>query len=121
MHPGVACIDCHTSSNNREAPSFTIAGTVYPTAHEPADCNGLDGTTDGVQVVITDAKGKKLTLDVNDVGNFSSVATLTMPYTAKVVSGSKERVMSASQTTGDCNSCHTESGASGAPGRIMAP
>jgi predicted CXXCH cytochrome family protein len=25
------------------------------------------------------------------------------------------------QTTGDCNSCHTQSGANGAPGRILLP
>jgi len=29
--------------------------------------------------------------------------------------------MSALQTTGDCNGCHTEAGASGAPGRIQLP
>jgi predicted CXXCH cytochrome family protein len=29
--------------------------------------------------------------------------------------------MSGAVTAGDCNSCHTEQGANGAPGRIMAP
>src|SRR6476661_7108614 len=33
MDPGVACIQCHARS--REAPRFAIAGTVYPTGHEP--------------------------------------------------------------------------------------
>jgi hypothetical protein len=41
---------------------------------------------------------------------------------AKVVNGSGvERVMSATLTTGDCNSCHTQSGADSAPGRITIP
>ena len=31
------------------------------------------------------------------------------------------RMMVASQTAGNCNSCHTQNGANGAPGRIMAP
>jgi mono/diheme cytochrome c family protein len=29
--------------------------------------------------------------------------------------------MGAKQTIGDCNSCHTPTGANGAPGRIAAP
>jgi hypothetical protein len=29
--------------------------------------------------------------------------------------------MAAAQTVGDCNSCHTENGAQGAPGRIYLP
>jgi hypothetical protein len=44
-----------------------------------------------------------------------------------VVSGDKERAMTATQTSGDCNSCHTVAGtntvagADPAPGRIVAP
>jgi hypothetical protein len=33
----------------------------------------------------------------------------------------RERIMSAGQTNGDCNSCHTQNGAMSAPGRIMLP
>ena len=32
MEPGMACISRHASSGG-EAPAFTIAGTIYPTAH----------------------------------------------------------------------------------------
>jgi hypothetical protein len=104
---------------------MTIAGTVYPTAHEPDDCDGVSGGD--VQVVITDAAGKTLTLSVNAAGNFYSSATITMPFNAKVVSGTKERAMQAARSTGDCNTCHTASGTNttpgeaSAPGRIMAP
>lgn len=115
MHPGVACISCHQSEP--EAPSFAIAGTVYPTTHEPDDCSGTSSAT----VVITDANGQETRLSPNSAGNFYVRGRIATPYKAKVVVGGKERAMSASQTSGDCNSCHTEGGANGAPGRITAP
>jgi hypothetical protein len=116
MHPGGTCISCHKTTGP-EAPTFSIGGTVFPSAHEPNDCNGKSG----VSVVITDANGKTRTLTTNAVGNFNDTAALAVPYHAKVVANGKERAMSAAQTTGDCNSCHTVTGANGAPGRIMAP
>jgi len=90
---------------------------VYPTAHEPLNCNGKSG----VQVVITPASGTALTLTTNAAGNFYSTAKVTTPYTAKVVMNGAERAMTAAQTSGDCNSCHTQNGAQMAPGRIMTP
>jgi hypothetical protein len=116
MHPGVACIDCHGSNRG---PAFTIAGTVYPTGHEPDDCNGTGGA--GTSVVITDKNGKVTTIAVNAAGNFYSTAAITKPFQAKVVKGGSERVMTGAQTVGDCNTCHTEKGASSAPGRIVTP
>lgn len=100
-----------------------IGGTVYPTAHEPNDCNGVNGSTDGATVVITDSTGATFTLSVNSVGNFYSQSSgnIVMPIQAKVVQGGKERAMATPQSTGDCNSCHTETGTSSAPGRIMLP
>lgn len=120
MHPGGTCINCHSSG---EGPSFTFAGTVFPSAHEPDDCNGLDGMAAMAQVIVTDANNATFTMTVNSVGNFyySGRTAPAMPYTAKVVSGGNERIMTAQQTTGDCNSCHTQNGANDAPGRIMAP
>jgi len=120
MHPGRACISCHDTS--RDAPSFQIAGTVYPTAHEPDDCNGVSSTS-GAQVVITDANGVVLTLKPNSVGNFYDPGrpTIALPYHAKVLRNGVERAMTDAQTSGDCNSCHTVDGANGAPGRIMLP
>lgn len=118
MRPGGACIDCHREE--REGPLFAIAGTVYETAHEPDDCNGLSGG--GVTVVITDANGSELTLVPNDVGNFDSGRSrVAMPYRAKVLRDGRERAMHDEQTNGDCNHCHTETGIEDAPGRIMAP
>jgi hypothetical protein len=115
MNPGRACITCHTQEGG---PSFTIAGTVYPTAHEPNNCNGSPG---GLTVVVTDANQQVVNISVNSVGNFSTKTILTPPLQVKVVGAGKERAMAGTLTAGDCNSCHTETGANGAPGRIMAP
>ena len=100
-----------------------IGGTVYPTAHEPNDCDGVNGSTDGATVVITDSTGATFTLNVNSAGNFyeSRSTTIVMPFQAKVVQGGKERAMATPQSTGDCNACHTEAGTNNAPGRIMLP
>ena len=119
MEPGMACINCHASSGG-EAPTFTIAGTLYPTAHEPDLCDGANGT-DGAQVVITGANGVSTTLTPNGAGNFYYTGTVAQPFRAKVVYMGRERDMAAAQTSGDCNSCHTQNGAMSAPGRIILP
>lgn len=119
MHPGVACIACHASSGG-EAPRFSIAGTAYPTAHEPDDCNGSSAAA-AAQVVVTGADGVVNTIKVNSVGNFYLEAPVALPFQAKLVVSGRERIMAAAQTDGDCNGCHTESGANGAPGRILLP
>jgi hypothetical protein len=118
MAPGDTCVSCHAQSGG-EAPPFTLAGTVYPTAHEPTNCDGANVT--GGTVVITDANGVTLTLHVNSVGNFYTTQPVATPFDAVVEYNGNTRAMVAAQTTGDCNSCHTENGANGAPGRIMLP
>ena len=119
MNPGAACIGCHASTLG-EAPLFSIAGTLYPTIHEPDLCYGAPATA-GAQVVITGADGHTLTLSPTAAGNFYSQTAVKTPYSAKVVTAGGERAMTATQTTGDCNSCHTQNGANNAPGRIMLP
>jgi len=119
MNPGMACISCHASTGG-EAPIFTIAGTVYPTAHEPDGCYGAKGST-GVQVVITGADGKTLTLTPSGAGNFYSTTAVALPFQAKVLYMGRQGVMLEAQSTGDCNSCHTQTGTSAAPGRIVVP
>jgi hypothetical protein len=117
MNPGLACIACHSTMNG---PDLTIAGTVYPTGHEPDLCFGADGAS-GVQVVITGADGQTITLTPVPSGDFHLGTRLMMPFTAKVTYKGRERAMTAAQTSGDCNGCHTQSGANGAPGRITLP
>jgi hypothetical protein len=99
-------------------PTYTVAGTVYPTAHEPNDCNGVTG---GLTVVVTDANGVVRNINVNNAGNFSLSGQVKPPFKVKVTNGAKERVMVGPLTAGDCNSCHTVTGVNGAPGRVMAP
>jgi hypothetical protein len=100
---------------------FAVAGTLFPTPHEPNDCNGVSSTVDA-QVVITEANGTVHTLSVNAVGNFSlETATFAFPYQAKVVYQGRERVMVEAQKSGDCNDCHTQDGRENAPGRIFLP
>lgn len=117
MRPGEACVACHTAE--REGPRYAIAGTLYPTGHEPADCNG--SADSGAKIVVTDANGEEHELTPNQVGNFYLSGSIATPYTAKVVTASGEREMFSPQTNGDCNSCHTDTGASGAPGRVVPP
>ena len=116
MNPGMDCIACH----QKEGPKFAIAGTVFAKFSETDLCQGKSG----IVVEITDATGVVVKATTNAAGNFSidskSIA-LTMPYTAKVTYGGKERNMNSQQTIGACNSCHTAAGTSGAPGRIIIP
>jgi hypothetical protein len=113
MRPGEACPVCHTN--------FQLAGTIYPTGHEPDDCDGVDGLSNNVVVVITDAAGVDHTLYPNSVGNFYTSITIVPPFHAKVVWNGKERAMAPAQTSGSCNVCHTQMGANAAPGRITMP
>src|SRR3569623_2475554 len=120
MQPGVACIACYTMCGG-EAPTFAIAGTVYPTVHEPDLCYGARGSN-GIHVVITGADGAVITLPPRASGNFSYQGALAKPYTAKVTDmNGGERVMGVAQPIGDCNGCHTAAGVSEAPGRIDVP
>jgi hypothetical protein len=119
MNPGEACISCHKTTGG-EAPSFSLAGTVYPTGHEPDLCRSSAGTS-GATIVIVGADGQSLTLTPNSWGNFSTTSSVKTPYQAKVVFQGRERAMLSAQTSGDCNSCHTQNGANGAPGRITTP
>jgi hypothetical protein len=117
MNPGKACIACHSTMNG---PSLTIAGTVYPTAHEPDLCNGAPGSN-GARIVITGADGVTQTLTPGTSGNFNSRTKVTLPFKAKVTYMGRERAMVATQVSGDCNSCHTQNGTNSAPGRILLP
>jgi cytochrome c553 len=118
MNPGKACNACHAQKGKVV---FAVAGTVYPTGHEPDLCVGSGAN--GATIEITDANGNTTKLSANFSGNFDakSIAGFTPPYTAKVVFNGQERAMVTPQTSGDCNSCHTQDGANGAPGRIRLP
>lgn len=121
MLPGRACIACHSKPGGDQGPRFLFAGTVYPTAHEPDDCNGA---SDAV-IEVTDADGAVLTATARpQSGNFfmnGDPATLATPIKARVLYQGKVLAMSTAVSTGDCNTCHTQEGKEGAPGRIILP
>ncbi|MEI8259068.1 MAG: hypothetical protein WCJ30_25650, partial [Deltaproteobacteria bacterium] len=93
--------------------------------HAQDDCNAFpvgSPIPSTVVVEITDAMGVVSRVTPNAAGNFALIAfSFTLPYTARVVYMGRERRMLAPQTDGDCNTCHTQAGASGAPGRITLP
>lgn len=129
MLPGRACIDCHSKKANDADKTFWVAGTVFPTGRENNSCKGTPGSS-GVRVEITDKNGKVYTLTPTSAGNFAlgkvtakfpGTASFAYPYTAVVKDANGTRVMSAAQTSGDCNSCHAEPPTQGAPGRIVVP
>lgn len=117
MNPGEACSACHQVMGG---PNLRIAGTIYPTLREPNDCNGSKPPP-ALTVVITDSQNRITNIPMNEVGNFSTRARIRAPYKAVITDGTKTRAMVGTVTSGDCNSCHTQAGANGAPGRILAP
>lgn len=119
MHPGVPCIECHAKANEREAFVYSVAGTVYPTPHEPDDCYGVGSSS--MRVVVTDANGTEHKLPVNGAGNFMLKTKIAMPYRVKVTANGRTREMQDAVDDGDCNRCHSERGDDEAPGRILAP
>ena len=117
MTPGRACIACH--AQNPESPHFSVAGTVYPTLHEPDDC--MAPPASGATVVVTGADAVEISMPVRSTGNFFSSAHVAAPFTAKITYQGKERAAQHPHTEGDCNVCHSATGSSGAPGRLLLP
>jgi hypothetical protein len=116
MHPGRDCLACHQSRG--EAQEVVLGGTVYDGDGEPDDCYGLAGVT----LQLTDANNVVHEVTSNASGNFMIEETLiATPYSVKLQYEGRERVMLGMQTSLSCNGCHTETGANGAPGRILAP
>jgi len=119
MEPGRGCITCHGQLRSHDQPPpLSAGGTVYVTGHEPDRCNGVPG---GATVEITDANGATVAIPINSAGNFYTQTLLAFPIHARVVTASGTRAMGGAVPSGDCNSCHTQSGANGAPGRIALP
>ncbi|MGO8971297.1 MAG: hypothetical protein ACLQDQ_17215 [Myxococcaceae bacterium] len=116
MRPGEACIACHQTHGG---PNFNVGGTVYPTGHEPDDC--VASASAGAVVTVTDSTGATASFTANSNGNFSGNASLSFPITAVVSFNGKTRAMTTAVASGDCNSCHTQTGTNGAPGRVTLP
>jgi len=123
MNPGQACVACHQTQEPFRA--YYFMGTAYPTTHEQTNCNAAPPS--GIVVEIIDANGNTaLTIPVRSPsGNFYSTsrsAGIALPYRARIKNAQGQSLeMMTPQTSGDCNSCHTEQGANGAAGRIVWP
>jgi len=119
MNPGKACRSCHQT--RAASKLYQFMGTVYPALHEKDLCSS---NASGVTVEILDGAGTvqasfTTNLDGNFYGNASGAVRL--PYTARVTRNGQVSAMNTPQVSGDCNACHTEQGAMGAPGRLLAP
>ena len=119
MHPGLDCIGCHT--REREGPTYSYAGTIYPSVDEASDCRGVSGVTvdiiDESDVIIG-------TTTSNTAGNFyfKKSALAFRPYRARLSYQGREREMTLIQhASGDCNTCHDSTGKQGTLGRIVVP
>jgi hypothetical protein len=117
MHPGQACNNCHQLTSG---PNLRVGGTVYRGPNEPDDCNGASPSPQ-LTVVVQDSQGQVLQLPVNASGNFMATNRMRPPLRASVTDGFRTRMMNGTVNSGDCNGCHTVTGANGAPGRILAP
>jgi hypothetical protein len=123
MTPGRACIDCHEKTMKARAVVYTAAGTIFPGANDPDDCNGIDGV--GSAVAFTTPNGAEFMprLIVNRVGNFFTENAMPTSYRVKIISAGREIAMQGllGPGDGDCNTCHSAKGTSGARGRLMKP
>lgn len=130
MNPGRDCISCHDLERldhpgDEDIPDLVIGGTVYPTAHEPNLC--LGASSPDLRVVVQSMMtGDEVTLTPNTSGNFllhrnDAPTGFAAPFTVKVTDGDRERIMPIAAPSGSCNGCHTQDGANGAPGRVVAP
>jgi hypothetical protein len=121
MNPGRSCVGCHAEENDpTHAPLYTVAGTIMADAHDGDDCKGVGQMT----VVLTDADGTEWNMPGNSVGNFwlDPDVVVAMPYTARIIDrDGNERIKQSPVSEGDCASCHTQEGANGAAGRLVAP
>ena len=126
MTPGQPCNACHAYTNSggdgNEAPIYAFAGTVYTAHHEPDNCVG--GTNGGGSAVIevVSRTGKRFFAPIFESGNFMLESDeVTYPITARITYQGRTRWMIEPQMSGDCNTCHSEAGGSGASGRIRLP
>jgi hypothetical protein len=117
-YAGEACNACHAVQALSTAP-FAACGTVFPTCHEPDQCNGLLG----VMIEITDPDANVVaTMTTNAAGNFVDTRQLLPPsFGATLTYAGRQAHTTTPHGDGDCNGCHTESGANGAAGRLFVP
>lgn len=133
MNPGLACRSCHLGQNFEgqnpngdvnAAYAMFFMGTAYGDFNEANLCNAHQVPAGAVIEILDNAGVLKLTLAIDPSGNFRSTSTtpgFALPYRARIRANGQVRPMGDAQMNGDCNTCHTEQGREGAPGRIVWP
>jgi hypothetical protein len=121
MNPGLPCKACHVVQRPRE--NWAFMGTLFPALHEKNLCFAPPPANAVVEILDMAGVLRESIPVVNYSGNFYSAfyTNFPSPYKAQVRIGTRINKMNTPQTNGDCNSCHTEQGRNGAPGRIVAP
>jgi len=130
MNPGMACKSCHAGENfqNQNPGGLSspenvrfFMGTAYASYREADGCKSANVPADAKVEILDASDVVQVTMTVNAAGNFfssKSTAGFTLPYKARIVANGKTMAMATPQMDGDCNTCHTDSGRNGAPGRI---
>lgn len=120
MNPGLSCPTCHLS-NGLDYVAFKYAGTVMAGLHEKNLCKSPPTSDGGVVEILSPDGGLFWAWAVNTSGNFRTLDAGPSPYVARLTRGGATKASQTTHTSGDCNSCHTEQGANGAPGRLTWP
>lgn len=113
MEPGSDCMQCHGPGAHH---AWTAAGTVYPARNSEAG-QGLAH----VYVELTDADGKRVSMETNPAGNFYTAEGLRFPLAARVRRGDAHYHMEQPVAAGSCNACHDLSPGSEPGGRLIGP
>ena len=117
-HQGETCSSCH-GSNGSEVRLYA-AGSIFKSLSA--------GNNEAAQIalghtlrLVLNSTTKYLTVGNGDGNAHSKSAVLSEGFTAEVLDASGDVVNSASHSANqlDCNSCHTSTGSSGAPGRVV--
>ena len=126
-HQGDSCLPCHTSpAYEADGKDFLSGGTIY-TALDATSASQL-ASSYTIRVVLknTQSLDYKTKDDGGDANSYSGDSRLlSYDYTAQVVNSSGTIVNSSKRyshnyTQLNCNSCHTQMGNNGAPGRIVS-
>jgi hypothetical protein len=113
MAPGEDCLRCHGrgEADDEDGPTWTVAGTVYPSETTEDPGAGVRGAT----ISVRDANGKSFDLRSNRAGNFYSAEPLAFPIEV-AVNGRGGHRQPTPLADGSCNRCHRP----GVEGRLPA-
>ncbi len=112
MDPGEDCLSCHATGDH----IWSVAGTVFDDPNGPPSAG-----VESAQVLVTDAKGKQLTLNTTAAGNFYTAEKLVFPVQVEVQKGDYRFAMDDTPAVGSCNTCHNSPPLNGAIGRLFVP